>query len=50
MSLTPPFNTGSAVPSWYLFQLSAVPIKISGKVDCMSWILERRASAVKLPR
>jgi hypothetical protein len=31
--------TGSAVPSWYLFQLSAVPTLTPGKDDFMSLIL-----------
>jgi hypothetical protein len=32
-NLTPPLMTGSAVPSAYLFQLSAVPIRVSGNIS-----------------
>lgn len=40
----------SAVPSWYLFQLSAVPTLTPGKDDFMSLILARSCSPVKFPR
>ena len=48
ISLTPPWMIGSAVPSWNLFQLSAVPIKMLGNVDCISCIFDNSCCAVKL--
>lgn len=49
-SLTPPLMTGSAVPSAYLFQLSAVPIVVLGNIFWTSLIFSRSCSPVKLPR
>lgn len=49
-SLTSPLISSSAVPSAYLFQLSAVPILMLGKVVFKSLIFANNCCPVRLPR
>ena len=47
---TPPVIKASAVPSAYLFQLSAVPTFTPGWSDLMSLMCDRSSGPVKFPR
>ena len=49
-NFTPPLISASAVPSAYLFQLSAVPTRVVGRIALTSFIFSSNSAPVKLPR